>query len=186
MWRGSKTCAGTRQEKTRVPNLRWILSNLKIKLFYGSPFLYTSSWRKNIDLVLFESLICRYLRDWCGVGTTYFAMDDETGIGSTQRDPWKWCQETGDKVREKGTIVFIAGPDPGLATNTSIHPNLEHNQVQHRRLYHCQRKTIIRLFWPPATSIRWLGRAGPWWPNLATPVWRHYLRYSTRHYTAIH
>jgi len=73
--------------------------------------------------------LCRYLRDWCGVGTTYFAMDDETGIGSTQRDPWKWCQETGDKVRDKGTIVFIAGPDPGLATNTSIHPNLEHNQA---------------------------------------------------------
>ena len=71
-------------------------------------------------------------------------MDDETGIGSTQRDPWKWCQvishssttqftkavqETGDKVRDKGTIVFIAGPDPGLSTNTSLHPNLEHNQV---------------------------------------------------------
>ena len=55
-------------------------------------------------------------------------------------------QETGDKVREKGTIVFIAGPDPGLATNTSIHPNLEHNQVQHRRPYQCQRNTIIRLF----------------------------------------
>jgi hypothetical protein len=39
-------------------------------------------------------LSIRYLRDWCGVGTTYFAMDDETGIGSTQRDPWKWCQVT--------------------------------------------------------------------------------------------
>jgi len=83
----------------------------------------------NPDHVEVVKDLCRYLRDWCGVGTTYFAMDDETGIGSTQRDPWKWCQETGDKVREKGTIVFIAGPDPGLATNTSIHPNLEHNQA---------------------------------------------------------
>jgi hypothetical protein len=83
----------------------------------------------NPDHVEVVKGLCRYLRDWCGVGTTYFAMDDETGIGSTQRDPWKWCQETGDKVREKGIIVFIAGPDPGLATNTSIHPNLEHNQA---------------------------------------------------------
>ena len=32
-------------------------------------------------------------------------------------------------MRDKGIIVFIAGPDPCLATNTSIHPNLEHNQV---------------------------------------------------------
>jgi len=83
----------------------------------------------NPDHVEIVKGLCRYLRDWCGVGTTYFAMDDETGIGSTQRDPWKWCQETGDKVRDKGIIVFIAGPDPCLATNTSIHPNLEHNQA---------------------------------------------------------
>jgi len=83
----------------------------------------------NPDHVEIVKDLCRYLKDWCGVGTTYFAMDDETGIGSTQRDPWKWCQETGDKVREKGTIVFIAGPDPGLANNTSIHPNLEQNQA---------------------------------------------------------
>jgi len=83
----------------------------------------------NPDHVDVVKHLCRYLRDWCGVGTTYFAMDDETGIGSTQRDPWKWCQETGDKVRDKGTIVFIAGPDPGLSTNTSLHPNLEHNQA---------------------------------------------------------
>jgi len=83
----------------------------------------------NPDHVEVVKGLCKYLRDWCGVGTTYFAMDDETGIGSTQRDPWKWCQETGDKVRDKGIIVFIAGPDPSLATNTSLHPNLEHNQA---------------------------------------------------------
>lgn len=46
----------------------------------------------NPDHVEVVKGLCRYLRDWCGVGTTYFAMDDETGIGSTQRDPWKWCQ----------------------------------------------------------------------------------------------
>ena len=73
----------------------------------------------------------RYLRDWCGVGKTYFAMDDDTGISSANRDPWKWCQETGDIVQEKGTIVFLAGPEPGLSDNISIHPNLEHNQVNY-------------------------------------------------------
>jgi len=71
---------------------------------------------------------CRYLRDWCGVGTTYFALsDDESGIGGG--DPWKWCQETGDSVRQNGNIVFIAGPNRGLSSNPSIHPNLEQNQA---------------------------------------------------------
>jgi len=74
--------------------------------------------------------MCRYLRDWCGVGITYFAMDEETGIGCGQHDPWKWCQETGELVRDNGSIIFIPGPDPSLVTNTgSIHPNLEQNQA---------------------------------------------------------
>merc|ERR1712106_1233719 len=73
----------------------------------------------NPDHVEVVKDLCRYLRDWCGEGTAYFAMDDETGMGSTQSDLWKWCQETGDKVREKGTIVFIAGPAPGLVAKFS-------------------------------------------------------------------
>jgi len=83
----------------------------------------------NQDHVEVVKDLCRYLRDWCGVGKTYFAMDDDTGISSANRDPWKWCQETGDIVQEKGTIVFLAGPEPGLSDNISIHPNLEHNQA---------------------------------------------------------
>lgn len=72
---------------------------------------------------------CRYLKDWCGVGSTYFAFDEATGIGVEQNDPWKWCQETCDKVKDDGTVVYIAGPDPSLANNTSIFPNLEQNQA---------------------------------------------------------
>ena len=96
------------------------------------------------DHVEVVRLFCRYLKDWCGVGSTYFAFDEATGIGVEQNDPWKWCQvlkylletvcdcdtqETCDKVREDGTVVYIAGPDPSLADNTSIFPNLEQNQV---------------------------------------------------------
>jgi len=84
----------------------------------------------NSDHVEVVKDMCRYLRDWCGVGITYFAMDDETGIGCGQHDPWKWCQETGDLVRDNGSIIFIPGPDPSLTSNTgSIHPNLEQNQA---------------------------------------------------------
>ena len=58
-------------------------------------------------------LLCRYLRNWCGVAKTYFALDEESGIGGG--DPWKWCQETGDIVRQNGSILFIAGPDLSLS-----------------------------------------------------------------------
>ena len=56
-------------------------------------------------------LLCRYLRTWCGVSKTYFALDEEMGVGGG--DPWKWCQETGDIVRQNqnGSILFLAGPD---------------------------------------------------------------------------
>jgi len=84
----------------------------------------------NSDHVEVVKELCRYLRDWCGIGITYFALDDETGIGCGQHDPWKWCQETGDLVRDNGSIIFIPGPDPNFVTNTgSIHPNLEQNQA---------------------------------------------------------
>ena len=55
--------------------------------------------------------LCRYLRTWCGVSKTYFALDEEMGVGGG--DPWKWCQETGDIVRQNqnGSILFLAGPD---------------------------------------------------------------------------
>ena len=46
----------------------------------------------NPDHVEVVKLTCRYLKDWCGVGTTYFAFDEATGIGIEQNDPWKWCQ----------------------------------------------------------------------------------------------
>ena len=46
----------------------------------------------NTDHVEIVKLTCRYLKDWCGVGTTYFAFDEATGIGVEQNDPWKWCQ----------------------------------------------------------------------------------------------
>ena len=58
-------------------------------------------------------LLCRYLRNWCGVAKTYFALDEDAGIGGG--DPWKWCQETGDIVRQSGSILFIAGPDCSLS-----------------------------------------------------------------------
>ena len=44
------------------------------------------------DHVEVVRLFCRYLKDWCGVGSTYFAFDEATGIGVEQNDPWKWCQ----------------------------------------------------------------------------------------------
>jgi len=72
-------------------------------------------------------LLCRYLRNWCGVAKTYFALDEDAGIGGG--DPWKWCQETGDIVRQSGSILFIAGPDCSLSRDSSIHPNLEQNQA---------------------------------------------------------
>lgn len=81
------------------------------------------------DHVEVVRLFCRYLKDWCGVGSTYFAFDETTGIGVEQNDPWKWCQETCDKVKDDGTVVYIAGPDPSLANNSSIFPNLEQNQA---------------------------------------------------------
>jgi len=83
----------------------------------------------NPDHVEIVQLLCRYLKDWCGVDTTYFAFDETTGIGVSQNDPWKWCQETGDKVKDSGHVVYIAGPDPGLSKNISIFPNLEDNQA---------------------------------------------------------
>ena len=83
----------------------------------------------NPDHVEIVKMLCRYLKDWCGIGTTYFAFDEATGIGVSQNDPWKWCQETGDQVKEDGHVVYIAGPEPGLSRNTSIFPNLEQNQV---------------------------------------------------------
>jgi len=83
----------------------------------------------NPDHVEIVQLLCRYLKDWCGVDTTYFAFDEATGIGVSQNDPWKWCQETGDKVKDNGHVVYIAGPDPSLSNNISIFPNLEDNQA---------------------------------------------------------
>ena len=87
-------------------------------------------------------------------------------------------QETGDKVRDKGIIVFIAGPDPSLATNTSLHPNLEHNQVAYSILP-CvlEIKHIFRHSSLQGTSILWPGRAGLLLQSSPTPVSRHYLRY---------
>ena len=84
----------------------------------------------NPDHVEVVKQLCRYLKEWCGVGTTYFAFDESTGIGVKQNDPWKWCQETGEAVKAKGHVVYIAGPDPSLSNNTSIFPNLEQNQVR--------------------------------------------------------
>ena len=63
------------------------------------------------------------------MGTTYFAFDEVTGIGVEQNDPWKWCQETADQVKDSGHVIYIAGPDTGLTNNVSIFPDLEHNQV---------------------------------------------------------
>ena len=56
----------------------------------------------NPDHVEIVKLVCSYLKDWCGVGTTYFAFDEVTGIGVEQNDPWKWCQ-----VRQVTTSVRI-------------------------------------------------------------------------------
>jgi len=72
-------------------------------------------------------LLCRYLHQWCGLGPTYFALDEEWGVGGG--DPWKWCQETGASVRQQGDILFIAGPDPAVTRETSLHPNLAANQA---------------------------------------------------------
>jgi len=84
----------------------------------------------NPDHVDIVKQLCRYLKEWCGVGTTYFAFDESTGIGVKQNDPWKWCQETGEAVKESGHLVYIAGPDQSLSNNTSsIFPNLEQNQA---------------------------------------------------------
>ena len=52
----------------------------------------------NPDHVEVVRQFCRYLKDWCGVGTTYFAFDEETGIGKEQNDPWKWCQVTNKPI----------------------------------------------------------------------------------------
>jgi len=106
----------------------------------------------NPDHVEVVKDMCRYLRDWCGVGTTYFALDEVTGIqsGAGQRDPWKWCQETGDEVREEGVVVFIAGPNPALAGRSSIHPNLDKNQAflttSHLRIMADQGRAIVVKF----------------------------------------
>jgi len=107
----------------------------------------------NQDHVEVVKDLCRYLRDWCGVGKTYFAMDEETGIhsGTGQRDPWRWCQETGEVVRrEDGVVVFIAGPHPAISATTSIHPNLEHNQAflttAHLRAMSDQGRVIVTKF----------------------------------------
>ena len=91
----------------------------------------------NPDHVEVVKMLCRYLKDWCGVGKTYFAFDETTGIGVTQNDPWKWCQETGEQVKNEGHVVYIAGPDPSLSNNTSIFPNLEQNQVMISPLHVC-------------------------------------------------
>ena len=69
------------------------------------------------------------------MGTTYYAFDEETGIGVEQNDPWKWCQETGDQVKEAGHVIYIAGPDTALSNNVSIFPDLEHNQVGRTQRY---------------------------------------------------
>jgi len=106
----------------------------------------------NPDHVEVVKDLCRYLRDWCGVGTTYFALDEVTGIqsGAGQRDPWKWCQETGDEVRDDGVVVFIAGPNPALAARSSIHPNLDKNQAflttSHLRIMADQGRAIVVKF----------------------------------------
>jgi len=83
------------------------------------------------DHVAVVRALCHYLKQWCGVATTYFALDEETGILSCGRDPWRWCQETGDLVSQGGgTILYIAGPDPALSLGTtSVFPNLAHNQA---------------------------------------------------------
>ena len=33
-------------------------------------------------------------------------------------------------MKDDGTVIYIAGPDPSLAINSSIFPNLEQNQVK--------------------------------------------------------
>jgi len=99
---------------------------------------------------------CKYLRDWCGVSHTFFALDDETGIVASQMDPWKWCQETGEKVRESGSLVFIAGPHPELQSKTiSIHPNLEENQAflttRHLKAMSVEGRCVVATF--PYSSL---------------------------------
>lgn len=73
--------------------------------------------------------LCEYLRKWCGVGATYFPLDDEVGIHRGQRDPWKWCQESFERVKEEGgSLVFVAGPSPSLSSS-SVYPGLQDNQA---------------------------------------------------------
>ena len=57
----------------------------------------------NPDHVEIVKMTCRYLKDWCGVGTTYFAFDDATGIGVEQNDPWKWCQVAAGLIYKNNT-----------------------------------------------------------------------------------
>lgn len=77
--------------------------------------------------------LCEYLRKWCGVGATYFPLDDEVGIHCGQRDPWKWCQESFERVKEEGgSLVFLAGPSPALSSSSpapSLYPGLQDNQA---------------------------------------------------------
>jgi len=72
---------------------------------------------------------CVYLREWCGVGDCYYPLDEESGIQCGQRDPWKWAQKSYERIKEKGSILIIAGPNPSLSPSTSQYPGIQDNQI---------------------------------------------------------
>jgi len=117
----------------------------------------------NPDHVEIVKMLCTYLKDWCGVGTTYFAFDEATGIGIEQNDPWKWCQETGDKVMASGSVLYIPGPDPSLSNDKSIFPNLEQNQafVTTRHLAAMGSEGRVMLVKFPYSSIKTVPKEVP-------------------------
>jgi len=117
----------------------------------------------NADHVEIVKMFCTYLKDWCGVGTTFFAFDDVTGIGVEQNDPWKWCQETADQVKETGSVIYIPGPDPSLANVSSIFPNLEQNQAfvttRHLQTMGSEGRVMVVVF--PYSSIKTVPKEVP-------------------------
>lgn len=83
--------------------------------------------RHHIDIVL---SLGKYLKSHCAVGEVYFALDPHTGITSqTDHDPWKWAQETSEKISQEknGFLVFIAGPPPEMGL--AIYKDLPNNQA---------------------------------------------------------
>ena len=72
-----------------------------------------------------------------------------------------FSQETGDKVMEAGTIIYIPGPDPSLSNLPSIFPNLEQNQVStHNRSVKADHLMILSGFCNDPTPSDY-GQRGP-------------------------